>query len=277
MADSAVLLTAKALPRTLAAVRRLSTIDGLRCPFSGKTLTVYQLPGIATSTLSQRVEEQLREAILLGQLPPGQRLIEEQLAREFGVSRAPVREALQRLAHEGFVRVRPRHGYIVQPLTATMVEELFDLRLALEPPVFRTVAEAFTEELARELDEILQRMDGAASRRDWASLVQADAAFHAAIAVASRRPITAQLLRQLETLIARTVILLGSIYPDPQLLVQEHSHLLAVLASGKPERAEAAIRDHLLDARTKLLASFGETSPVVPTEVRREEGGRKDA
>jgi len=119
-------------------------------------------------------------------------------------------------------------------------------------------------------------MDGAASRRDWASLVQADAAFHAAIAVASRRPITAQLLRQLETLIARTVILLGSIYPDPQLLVQEHSHLLAVLASGKPERAEAAIRDHLLDARTKLLASFGETSPVVPTQVRREEGGRTD-
>lgn len=225
-----------------------------------------RLRAISTSTLSQRVEEPLREAILLGQLPPGQRLIEEQQARELGVSRAPARKALQRLAHEEFVSVRPRHGYVVQPLTVTMVEELFDLRLALEPTVFRTVAQAFTEELGRELDDILRRMYGAASRGDWAPLMQADAAFHTATAVASRRPITAQLLRQLETVIARTVILLGAIYPDPQLLVQEHSHLLAVLASGEPERAEAAIRDHLLDARTKLLAFFQE-APRQSTSV----------
>ncbi len=238
---------------------------------------MHRLRAISTSTLSQRVEQRLREAILLGQLPPGQRLVEEQLAHELGVSRAPVREALQRLAHEGFVSVRPRHGFVVQPLTVTMIEELFDLRLALEPPVFRTVAQIFTEDLARGLNDIIAGMHAAALRTDWVSLVQADATFHATIAEASRRPITAQLLRQLETRIARTVILLGSIYPDPHALVQEHAHLLAVLASGQPERAEAAIRDHLRDARAKLLNAWEEGAPLmVPTQFRREEGGSRD-
>jgi DNA-binding GntR family transcriptional regulator len=81
---------------------------------------------------SPRIYASLRRKIILGQYHPGQRLVEGKLAKSWGVSKSPLREALKELQHEGLVEAVPRRGYIVTPITIKQVQDLFDLRLILE-------------------------------------------------------------------------------------------------------------------------------------------------
>ncbi len=90
--------------------------------------------------LRSLVSDELRRLVVTGELPPGSRIVEDRLAERLGVSRNPVREALQALAAEGFVEILPRRGAVVAQITPEQAEDLFDVRTALEPLAARLAA-----------------------------------------------------------------------------------------------------------------------------------------
>ena len=90
--------------------------------------------------LRSLVSDELRRLVITGELPPGTRIVEDRLAARLGVSRNPVREALQALAAEGFVDILPRRGAVVAQVTQAEAEDLFDVRAALEPLAARLAA-----------------------------------------------------------------------------------------------------------------------------------------
>lgn len=108
----------------------------------------------------EKIASLVRRAVRERMLAPGQVLNQDELARRFGVSRIPLREALRTLSGEGLIVMRPGMGAVVFELDAYEVEELYDLRLQLEPPLARLVAEQARPREVEELDGLVQRMAG---------------------------------------------------------------------------------------------------------------------
>lgn len=107
----------------------------------------------------EKIASLIRRAVCERVLPPGQVLNQDELARRFGVSRIPLREALRTLAGEGLVVMRPGMGAVVFELDTYQVEELYDLRLQLEPPLARLVAEQARPREVEELGRLVRRME----------------------------------------------------------------------------------------------------------------------
>jgi DNA-binding GntR family transcriptional regulator len=113
--------------------------------------------GTAHQPLRSLVCDELRRQVITGELPPGTRLVEDRLAASLGVSRNPVREALQTLAGEGFVSILPRRGAVVADITTGQAEELFDVRMALESLAARLAARNADAAALARLRAVLER------------------------------------------------------------------------------------------------------------------------
>ncbi|AGT33794.1 hypothetical protein M493_17940 [Geobacillus genomosp. 3] len=129
-------------------------------------------------TRSEWVYEQLKEAILSGKLAPGERLVVDHLARELGTSSIPVRETLRRLEAEGWVERTPFVGARVAPVRLEEMEELFTIRLALEPILARTAVKGVDENAIAQLEQLVKQMDECAEQNDTAQYSQLNYEFH---------------------------------------------------------------------------------------------------
>ncbi|MGH8959122.1 MAG: GntR family transcriptional regulator [Acidimicrobiia bacterium] len=158
-------------------------------PLSGddqqKSATALVPLGRAHLPLSEQIADEIRAAILSGRFRPGERLMEEVLATEFGVSRNPVREALRQLSAAGFVEVVPRHGASVATLGVQSVRELFEVRSALEAVMARLAAERITPDLTAALAELVAQGQRAANNQQLDDLPDLNTAFHNAVARAA--------------------------------------------------------------------------------------------
>jgi DNA-binding GntR family transcriptional regulator len=143
--------------------------------------------------LRQSVYETLVDLIVSAELQPGQHLVETDLARQLGVSRQPVREALHRLEAEGWVDLRPSQGAFVHVPTDQEVGELLDVRKLLEAETARLAARAATPDQVRQLREIWQNGRAAAEADDVSAAVAGNNAFHAAVAAVAGNSVLADL------------------------------------------------------------------------------------
>jgi len=126
---------------------------------------------ISVMTLQAAAVEQLREAIIRGVYQPGQRLKQNELARSLGCSPVPVREALHRLAAEGFIVIDPQRGARVTDFNCRELEEMYEIRMMLEGRATQRAAERMIPEMARRVRTILDKMDVAdISPVDWVRL-----------------------------------------------------------------------------------------------------------
>jgi DNA-binding GntR family transcriptional regulator len=192
--------------------------------------------------LRQAVYDTLAEMIASGALKPGQHLVESELAEHLGVSRQPIREALQRLAVDGWVELRPAYGAYVHVPTAEEVAQLLGVRSALESYAAREAAQRTTEENVKRLWELYQAGTEALAGDEENALVAANAELHAHIVAMSGNKALAELIAQVErrvrwyyTPIAR---------PRGEEAWQEHKVLIATLAAGDPAGAERLMRSH---------------------------------
>jgi DNA-binding GntR family transcriptional regulator len=144
--------------------------------------------------LRQSVYETLVGLIVNAELRPSQHLVETDLARQLGVSRQPVREALHRLQAEGWVELRPAQGAFVHVPTDQEVDELLDVRKLLEAETARLAARAATPEQVKQLREIWQNGRSAADADDVTSAVAGNNAFHAAVAGIAGNSVLANLV-----------------------------------------------------------------------------------
>lgn len=133
---------------------------------------------IQKEILRDKVCEVLRDWILKGKLKPGERIVESALAGEFQVSRAPIREALWLLAHQGLVRIRAHQGAFVTQLSVGDIREVFEIREALESLAARKIRATLTPERSRALKAALSGLEEAAMQKDVSRFSEADLRFH---------------------------------------------------------------------------------------------------
>lgn len=202
--------------------------------------------------LRQSVYDALIDLIVGGELPPGQHMVETDLARQLGVSRQPIREALHRMEAEGWVDLRPSQGAFVHVPTDSEVDELLDVRALLEAETARLAAagrgaqapqapQARQAQLAR-LREICAEGQAAAEADDFASAVAANNAFHTEIAAMGGNAV----LAELADIVGRRVQWYYRMVAPARGHGSwaEHAEMIDVIEAGDPERAQALARKH---------------------------------
>jgi DNA-binding GntR family transcriptional regulator len=202
---------------------------------------------------SSRIADQLREAVMSGSLPQGAQVGEVGLAAQLGVSRGPVREAMQRLVQEGLLRSVPHRGIFVVELTAADVRDIYGARQAVESAAMLAIMRGpDAEKAARRLDAAVARMAAAAQRGDEAALSRGDLSFHELLVALSG---SVRLRRMASTLLVETRMCLAALtdtYVIPARLVQEHAEIVAAIRSGDTARALAILDEHMRDAVGRL-------------------------
>ena len=148
-------------------------------------------------SLSQRVAEELRRSILTNRRRPGDRLIEDRLSEELGVSRIPVREALRVLAGEGLVAVQPRRGASVADVSPEVARDLVEVRATLEGLNARLAARHHDPAIAQQLKRVLKEGNRAARSKNADDLVRLNGEFHDKLAEAGRNSILFDIMRTL--------------------------------------------------------------------------------
>ena len=206
---------------------------------------------IQASSLADLAYERLTEALLAGELSPGDRLVQDVLALRLGISRTPLREALQRMEREGTIRAADSRGYVVPELTREDIGHLYEVREAVEGQAARLVARraAFAVD---DIEAELRRLSAAAgpSGRD---AFQANRLAHRAVVESAGNPF---LLEVFDDLWGRSVTLQawGDYYASVDAhidLVTDHADVLAALRSGDPDRAGAVMVEHVREGLTR--------------------------
>jgi DNA-binding GntR family transcriptional regulator len=202
---------------------------------------------------ASRIADQLREAVMAGDLPQGSQVGEVQLATQLGVSRGPVREAMQRLVQEGLLRSIPHRGIFVAELTEADVRDIYDARQAVESAALLAIMRRpDAEKVARRLDGAVARMTTAADRGDARALSRSDLAFHELLVAQSG---SVRLQRMASTLLVETRMCLAALadtYVVPVRLVEEHAEIVAAIRSGDHSRALAVMDEHMRDGVGRL-------------------------
>jgi DNA-binding GntR family transcriptional regulator len=196
--------------------------------------------------LRQSVYDALVDLIVGGELPPGQHMVETDLARQLGVSRQPIREALHRMEAEGWVDLQPSQGAFVHVPTDSEVDELLDVRALLEAETARLAAASQASgtgpgRLAR-LREICREGHAAAEAGDFGTAVAANNAFHAEVAATGGNAVLAELAdivgRRVQWYYRMVAPARGHGSWD------EHAEMIEAIEAGDPERAQALARKH---------------------------------
>ena len=207
---------------------------------------------IPRATFASIVTERLRTAIVNGSLKPGSQLSEVELATSFGVSRGPVREALQRLVQEGLLLSEPHRGVFIPVLTDDDVSDIYVAREALESAAIRSIVTNGTfGVVSQELGQYVAQMESAAAEGDWEAVGDADLEFHVALVDASGSP---RLRRMFSTVISETRLCLGALTAAEARadLVPEHRQICDLMQAGKTDQALAVLRKHYDDAVVTL-------------------------
>lgn len=188
--------------------------------------------------------EAIRNDIISLRLMPGKRVSENELARHFGTSRTPVREALLRLVDQGLVEVWPQRGTFIMPISLSAVRRARFVRNAVEIAVFRRAAEeGLDEDVLAELDAIIAAQENAKDSPE--DFTMADDAFHRTIANSIRMGDIWGLLEREKAQFDRLRFLSLPNVTPVELLIEQHKAMLAAIRQRDPAAAEAAVRVHL--------------------------------
>jgi DNA-binding GntR family transcriptional regulator len=218
------------------------------------------LPHIDNKPLRERVLDTLREAIVTGELKPGQTLVENELAAQLGVSRAPLREAFQTLSREGLIETLPYRGTVVRRLTKQDIEELYSLRSVLEQFAVRRLIASEMEDDVEALRRIYEEMLAAAQAGDLKSVNLLDRQFHNTLIERSRH----NLLREtwgIVTLRVRQVMALRNRRnSDLTQIARNHIPIIDAIAAKDVETAMAVVETHVFSARDLIVEMWEDES-----------------
>ncbi len=212
---------------------------------SGAAPAIGAAPGgISGPPSAGAIHQAIRDDIILLQLMPGQRLSENELARRFGTSRTPVREAVMRLADEGLVEVWPQRGTFIARISLRAVRRARFVRMALEIAIFRRAAErGLPPEVWADLDETLTEQEAAVD--DPVRFTNADDRFHRTLANGVEVGDVWEILEREKAQFDRMRFLSLPNVTPVRLLIQQHRDMLAAVRAGDADAAEKAVRVHL--------------------------------
>lgn len=194
----------------------------------------------------------LREAILRGDLQPGERLMELQLAAKLGVSRTPIREAIRMLEQEGLAVTVPRKGAEVAKMTLKGMEDVLEIRGALDEFAVQLACERITEEQLLELKKRKQDFEVSLKSGDVKQIAEADVHFHDVIYEATENPKLVILLNNLREQIYRYRIEYIKKAENHPVLIREHEAIYDALVKRNREEARLSIREHVENQATAV-------------------------
>jgi DNA-binding GntR family transcriptional regulator len=206
-----------------------------------------------TKTIRKRIYEHLREQLLNGEIPPGEHLIEAKIAKDLGTSRTPVREAFHSLELEGLIESIPRVGYVVTSTSEEEVEEICEIRMAIEGVAARWAMEKAHKKLIEELKKNISISGGRVLKGDAKAFIDLDARFHEIIARHSGSQRLLELAQTLRRHMLRYRI--QSIYSVENVLraIDGHKGILRAIEKRDLEELNKAIRYHMEQSKSDIL------------------------
>ena len=217
---------------------------------------VFQRP----PTAQEAVLAELRRMIASGAMRPGERIVQDALALELGVSRVPLREALKILEGEGQVSYQAHHGYVVALLSLSDLLEVYRIREILEAEAVRAAIPLMTAEDIDRFEEAAHDVESAAASVDLSAMTRANRRFHATLIEACALPRLVRIVRQLwdATEVYRAVYYTDE--PNRDRAIDEHRRLVDAVKAGDSEQTLAMLdvhRRHAIAALRPVLAAAG--------------------
>lgn len=225
---------------------------------------------LQSSSLPMLVQEEIERLIMTGELPVGSRINESELSQRFNTSRGPIREALRALEEAGLVRVEKNRGMFVREISFEEVEEIYELREALEEIVGRRVALRITADGIERLKAMIEAMRAAAQAQELEQYAQLNLQFHDILLdTAASAKLTETYQRLIKELsLFRLQALAGG--GGLRVSADEHREIVDAIASRDPEQAAQALRRHVADSRSRMRKALGRevtnTNPSLSTK-----------
>ena len=206
-------------------------------------------------TLREKIVDGLRDAILKGELKPGTKLQEVEIAEQYETSRTPVREAFRQLESEGFVMIKARRGAYVTPITAKDIKEFYDLKAVLEGHAARLAAKTLTEEQLLRMEALNETMRRCYLKGDTGAMVPVHNEFHEIFVQASGNDRLAGIVKSLVSQFQRFRITLShtSAIEDS---IKLHDEIIRAFRERDCERAAVLVAENSTQGSAALLESL---------------------
>lgn len=204
----------------------------------------------------------LRQAILKGDLLPGERLMEIQLANKLGVSRTPIREAIRKLELEGLVIMIPRKGAIVAEITEKDLRDVLEVRASLEVLAIELACARITEEGLLKLEEALNDFEEALHSKDVTLIAEKDVAFHDVIFNATHNERLIQTLNNLREQIYRYRVEFLKDFSHHERLKAEHREIFGTIKDKNKEQARKLIVEHINNQELHVIKKIKEEKKI---------------
>jgi len=215
---------------------------------SPEPVGVRAAPPLRVPTVAEEVVRGIRAMIMAAEVRPGERLVEERLSERFGVSRPPIREALRVLERDGIVQSIPRKGFIVIPITAADVREIYELRWILERSAVTTAIPVLDPASLEPMRAAVARMSAELAQTDPEEMLEANSEFHAAlVALANNSRLTAAystLSKQLQMCMAMNLRFRRELYGEPSETVRRHQVLIDLIEASDLDALLTELDNH---------------------------------
>jgi DNA-binding GntR family transcriptional regulator len=222
-------------------------------------------------TLASQAADQIRDAIIRGELSEDRPLREEDLCRRLGISRIPLREALRQLEGQGFVEIRPRRGAIVAKLSRTDVIEIAGMCRALERHALEIALPRMTPAVLARAEELVEELDRLDDPVEWA---RANWDFHATLYEPAQRPRLIECVKHLRGNAERYMYMLITDRSRRHVLNQEHRAIVGACRRRNTKRAVQLLDAHLEGGKEKVLGLLDRTAVPLPSQRPKERVAR---
>ena len=207
-----------------------------------------------STSVRERTYEYLKASILSGRLSPGERLAEEHLAKELGISRTPVREALHKLESEGLIKPLPSRGFVAAQDSKDDIEELFEIRAVLEGYALRVICSRIDDALIQRLEETVRKAEEALRAKSLDDVFQWNTRFHDVLheMIVDRHRLYHQMVTMRQYVLRYRKNTLQ--YPDGgERTVDGHRKILLALRLQDPDLCERVMREHIQQSKKDAL------------------------
>jgi DNA-binding GntR family transcriptional regulator len=225
--------------------------------------------------MAQAAYDIIKRAIIRCDLEPGQQITEEQLAERFGLSRATVRPALKRLYQEQLVQTITRQRYVIPPITLKDAQDLFELRLLLEPVAARRAAGRVDQAQITRLDELCGAQYELGDQESAEAFLRANTEFHITVARASGNALLAEVIATLLDREERFNHISHLLHDRNEDAYHEHNELTEALIAGDGDRAERVMADGIRSARAFVLEALLLSPSIQAANVTKPAAKRK--
>ncbi|URZ02327.1 GntR family transcriptional regulator [Clostridium felsineum] len=213
-----------------------------------------KLPEIGTKiSLTDKAYEIIKDAIMTNVFKPGEILIEEKLAEQLAISRTPLRTALRKLAYDHLVEINSSRNVIVSNIGQKDVEEITVVREVLEPLAVKELENNMKQDEIKKLEDILYTQKKAAKENNYEDLIKMEYEFHVCIGEFTKNKWLYGMIKDINTIVQRYLILSGSLNKYKEIAIEEHEIIISQLKEKQYEKAEASMKLHISNVSSRML------------------------